>query len=303
MTFELNFDICQPNCELITFNDTTGEYIEGVNQCCKSGYGYPGNPIKSDILSTELSFTYPNGDVYGPLVDLYTVPLYACASFEILSTDPSGSIAVMGDNMMIGYALLIDSETQMINDLIADINANNKAGKHTYQASANGSVITICDLCGGLNSNGKMIMVCPFMVVVDNETITLSGANSSTGNCIDITSGQIDQTDIVNCFDDGVYEVTYTVYEDDAPNDPIEHSVTKKFLFDCRSNECLRALILLAARPDCPCNDKDLHKKIQELRTDIESARVMFEECQYDSANELIQKTQTFCTNVCLDCE
>jgi len=306
MSFKLDFNICQSDCETISFTDTTGEYINGVEECCKTGYGYNGNPIKSDVISTSLSFTYPDGTTIYPDVDCgYFPPVYACGSFEVISTGGSGSIAIIVGGQSIGYALEISSTEQMVQDLVNNINLS--TSQHNYQASyvvgPTGFTVTVCDLCGGTNANGKVLEACAFDTTLDKETFTLSGANNNDAWCFDLTSGKIDGTDVDNCFSDGIYTVTFTVTVQSGDEDPVEYSVTKKFLFDCLSNMCLKALILLASKPNCPCNGKELHEKIQHHRTNIETAHVLYENCEYDCANDLIQETQKYCENVCLDCE
>jgi hypothetical protein len=309
MPFNLDFNICQTDCETLLFTDTTGEYISGVEECCKTGYGYPGNPTKDQVVSTRFDITYPDGTtVYSDVDFNYIPPVYACDSFEIQATGGSGSIAVVGDGITLGTAIETTGPEQLAQDLVNSINAGTE--QHNYQASyvasASGFIVTICDICGGADANGKTLEVCVFDTTVNKTDLVLSGAGGNENWCVDITSGLIDGTDVNNCFSDGVYTFTMTVLVDpdgEGGEDPIEYSVTKKFLFDCLSNMCLKQLILLASKPDCPCNDKDIHEKIQHHRTNIEAAHVLFENCEYDCANDLIQETQKYCENVCLDCE
>jgi hypothetical protein len=131
--------------------------------------------------------------------------------------------------------------------------------------------------------------------------ITLAGG-LNTDACLTFGKGLIEQTGVDSCFDDGIYKFKFDVLIDNG-EEIITYSKTKYFIFDCRSHQCLRELILLSTRHDCPCSDKNMHDKIQELRTNIESANILWEECQYDCANDVLEKTQKFCQNVCLDCE
>lgn len=305
MPFNLDFNICQSDCESLMFTETTGEYISGVEECCHTGYGYPGNPTKGQVLSTSFDFTYPDGStMYQDVTFNYLPPVYACASFEIQSVGGNASIALVADGVTIGTALETTGLEQMTQDLVNSVNLSTSIHNYqaSYVASGGGFTVTICDICGGLNSNGKTVTVCIFDGTVDNEDLILSGATGNESWCFDFGSGQIDGTDIDNCFSDGVYTVTMTIIADLGAG-PVEYSVTKRFLFDCLSNMCLKQLILLASSPNCPCNDKDLHEKIQHHRTNIEAANTLFGECEYDCANDLIQETQKYCENVCLDCE
>jgi len=306
MSFKLDFNICQSDCDTITFTETTGEYILGVEECCKTGYGYSTNPIKSNVTATRLTFTYPNGTTVYEDVDCgYLPPVYACDSFVITDTpDPNGSIALVASGASIGTAIKITSTEQMVIDLVNAVNASSDIHNYSATWSVDGLdyTVTICDTCGGLNSNGKTVDICAWNLVVDKTELTLSGANGNEAWCFDLTTGKIDGTLVDNCFEDGVYIVTFEI-DVTVDQQTTQYSVTKRFLFDCLSNRCLRELILLAAKPNCPCNSKDIHDKIQLHRTNIESANILFDNCEYDCANKLIQETQKFCSNVCLDCE
>jgi hypothetical protein len=294
--FKLDFNICQLDCDTLQFTDNTGLYLKGVYDCYKNGYNYPNNPLIEDVVSTEFVITYPNGNVY--TVDLgYVPPVQACASFDLSGT--SGSIALIADGITIGQAIYIVSLDQTIQDLVNSVNANTTT--HNYYASYNGSTITICDSAGGTEANGKVIDICVFELTSSETSITLAGGENDTW-CFDFGSGDIDETDVNTCFDDGVYEFQYNVTVDDGEEIQV-FTVTKHFIFDCLSNACLRELILLSTSGKCPCNDKDIHDKIAELRTDIEAANVNYQECQYDCANEVLIKTQNYCKNVCLDCD
>ena len=107
MSFKLDFEICQSDCETLTFNDQTGRYIKGVSECCKTGYDYSNNPTPGDVVSSLFTIIYPNGTTVYEDVDLGYLPtVYACGSFEILSVGPYASVALVADGSMIGSAEL-----------------------------------------------------------------------------------------------------------------------------------------------------------------------------------------------------
>lgn len=313
MSFKLNFNICQSDCDELTFHDITGEYISEVSECCKTGYGYKDNPNKDEVIETFLVVKNPDGDIINTPengIDLgYVPPVYACGSFDLEALiGLTGSVALIVDGQSIGEAVYTTSLEQVALDLINSVNAETSI--HNYQATYtdNGDgtyTIKVCYLVPGTSGNNKTIEVCYYNFTVSVETFDLSGANSQDSWCFDFGSGDIDGTDVNSCFDDGVYEFTYIVrVESDVEDgdDYIEYSKTKKFLFDCMSKACLRELTILAAKGNCSCDDEDIHSSIQKHRTNIESANILFEECEYDCANELIQDTQDFCNEICLDC-
>ena len=296
--FKVDFDICQINCDRILFTDNTGQYISGVSECCKSGYGYPGNPTQDQVTGVEVTFTFPDGSIYNltSLEFAYLPPVNACASFDLSGTQ--GSVVLVADGAVIGQAIYVSSLTQTIQDLVNSVNLGTEI--HNYYAYFNGSTITVCDTCGGSTANGKTIEVCVFMLGTSSPLLTLAGG-ANEGWCLEMGTGDIDLTEVNNCFKDGIYTVTMNVSVDDGA-EIIVYSSTKKFIFDCLSNVCLKELILLSTSKECPCSDKKIHDEIQKLRTDIEAANILYNECEYTCANELLQDTQNFCKNVCLDC-
>lgn len=295
--FTVDFDICQLDCDNLLFTETTGQYIPNLSECCKTGYGYLGNPTTDQVTQTLFTITYPNGNVFTDVDLNYLPPVNACDSFTLSGIQ--GSVVLVADSTTIGEAIFVTSLTQTVNDLVNSVNAGNE--QHGYQASSVGNTITICDTCGGSDANGKVIDICIFQLISDETELTLAGGANS-GWCFEFGKGLIEGTQVDSCFDDGIYKVTMEVTVDDGVEIQT-YTTTKYFLFDCLSRKCLRDLILLSTGANCPCNDKDIHMKIQELRTDLEGAQILLEECQYDCANVLLSKTQKFCNDVCLDCD
>lgn len=299
MAFNLDFEVCQICCDQARFTETTGQYLPNVEECCKTGYRYSDNPTQDEVISSLFTVTYPDGTTVYTDVDLgYMPPVNASASFTL--SGAAGSIAVVADGQMIGSGIFITSLTQTIQDLVNNINAGSCT--HGFGAFFTGTTITIFDQNAGSLANGKIITIDTLTLVPSAPSITLAGG-SGDGWCLEFGTMQIDGTDTMNCFKDGVYTFTWTVEVEDSETEEVtEYTKTKKFLFTCMSMKCLKELILLSTGHKCPCNDKDIHAKIQQLRTDIEAAELLFRECEYDCANDKLQHTQKFCENVCLDC-
>jgi hypothetical protein len=295
--FALDFNICQSCCNALLFTETTGVFHPNMSECCKTGYGYSDNPTTDEVISSLFTVTYPGGQVYTGVNLGYVPPVMASASFTL--SGASGSVVLVADGVSLGSAIFVTDLTQTVNDLVNSINQD--SCQHGYMATSVGNTITIYDMNGGALANGKTVLVDVFVLGTTATTLTLAGG-AGDGWCFEFGSGDIDETDVNQCFSDGVYEFTWTIEVEDSETQEVQQfTKTKKFLFDCMSKKCLKELILLST--GCkPCNDNDIHGKIQKLRTDIEAANLLFKKCEYDCANNLIQKTQKFCQNACLDC-
>jgi hypothetical protein len=298
MAFTLDFDVCQICCDQARFLDQTGQYLPNVEECCKTGYRYSDNPTQDEVISSLFTVTYPDGTVYTDSDLGYMPPVNASASFTV--TGAAGSIAIVADGAMIGSTIYITSITQTLQTLVNSINSG--SCDHGFGAFFEGNLVTIYDQNAGSLANGKIITVDAFTLVPSLTSLTLAGGIGD-GWCKEFGTMEIEEVDVMNCFKDGVYTFTWTIEVQDSETDEVtEYTKTKRALFTCMSKKCLKELILMSTGHKCPCNDKDIHSKIQQLRTDIESAEILFHECEYDCANEVLQKTQKFCQNVCLDC-
>lgn len=298
MAFELNFEVCQICCDQARFHDLTGQYFPNVSECCKTGYWYPGNPTPAWVIGSLFTVTYPNGTTFTDTDLGYLPPVNASASFTL--SGAAGAIAVVADSQMIGSAIFITSITQTLQDLVNNINADSCTTG--YGAYFEGNEITIFSQTGGTLANGKIITIDTLTLVPSATSLTLAGGVNE-GWCHEFGTMQIEEVDVMSCFSDGVYTFTWNLEVQDPETEEITtYTKTVKSLFTCMTKKCLKELILLSTG-ECSCNEHEIHAKIQQLRTDLEAAEILFKECEYVTANELLQKTQKFCQNACLDCE
>lgn len=117
---------------------------------------------------------------------------------------------------------------------------------------------------------------------------------------------EFDTTDfgqsIVASFDDGIYEVTYSVLGDMSA-DNYEESTFNKYLLTCQTRCCIDKLFHAASQSDCTdCKNEKLDKAIEADNT-LRSAEYAALCGKFNMASKLLAKAQWICnTKNCLNC-
>jgi hypothetical protein len=305
MTLNLNFNIKSAECcnELL-FTDTTCVFNPHKPALCCDGYGSEGNIEKYEIGSTRFNWALPDGQ-YFTNIDVAWVPgVPARASFTINSATAGVIIVCVGGNQ-IGKEIFVDTVAKLRDALVVDINSKTEqTGWYAKVTNFLTHQITLYNVSNGLEYNDLSLQ----LFTTDDLVATVIDAETFGGN--DGTNGRVfTMFDLIaaNCategstdFPDGIHRVDYIVF--DSEGDEVSR-VTKAVFIDCKVLSMLRALAKLVISNDCKCNANGLSKKLIYYRARYDAAKVMFNEGDYDCANEEIQQLLEDLKNVCLDCD
>jgi hypothetical protein len=132
-----------------------------------------------------------------------------------------------------------------------------------------------------------------------NRAFTSDLLPDSTG----LIEVEFDTTDFgqssIGSFDDGIYEVTYTVFGD-MGLDNYEESVFNKFLLTCQTRCCIDKLFHAASQSDCKNEKLDKAIEADNLLRAAEYAALCG---KFNMATKLLAKAQWICnTKNCLNC-
>lgn len=302
MNFNLSFNISQENdCKTVVLCDSTCKVNHYNKYTCCDGYGVDDNINVEDIDHTLFHFQMPDGNEFFN-VDMGWVPgTRAKGSFQVTGgTD--GVIVVDVDSLIIGQAIFVTDIATTVELLIQSINSiAANTGWQAYLLDGTTDTVIICSVEMGEEFNGKDITL-SFSGDLTGTMITdpTAGANGNQ-SCISFSTEDIygiDNCPPTNDFADGVYHITYMLFDAD---DKELHRVTNSVLFTCKLKECIRKLILLPAENSCVCSD-GFNKKLVELRLMLEKAEVQMDQCLYDCANDTILRAHKFAQGICLDC-
>lgn len=295
----LDFDICQVDCNTLLFTDKTCFHKYVNPYCCVDGYNVPGGIDVNDLGVPLFTWVMPGSIITD--VDLgYRVGTKARIKVE-LSSGTTGDVTITLGLINLAIVNFNTSLSQTVDDIVTIINSNSQNTR--WQAfrpdtSLNEFIIESMDY-GVVNNNKQLVMTINSGDMVFNiGTGLTSGANGFT----DEYSFSMDEIYGVQNYSgeipSGVHTVTYKIFDTNG----IEVSRVKKhMLIDYKERNTIKAWILKDKDGSCGCEGK-LDERIVELRLLLERARVQFNCGDYKCVNKTITKFNKLAKNICLDC-
>jgi hypothetical protein len=305
MSFNLSFNISEStDCKTAVLCDTTNQ-IEHYNKyTCSDGYGAEGNISLDDISYTRFNWKLPDGSEFLD-INMYWEPgTYSRFRFQVTG-GTNGVFVVSVNSVVVGQQYFVTDIATTIELLIQNINTlATRTGWQAYLQAGSTDIIVVESINLGEENNDL-----PFDVTVSGDiAVNLIGGDpvntfGSNGNQHTLSFTMDDIMSIIpstkhNDFPDGVYEVTYILYND--ADEEIGRS-TINVLFTCLLKCIIRKLILLPAEDKCACSDK-FDKRLVELRLMLEKAEIQMDDCLFDCTNETILLAHKMAKGICLDC-
>lgn len=297
MELNLDFEICQIDCDRFQFTDTTCFHNYYQPFFCTNGYNVPGSVDVNDLGKTLFTWIMPDNSVITD-VDLgYDVGTKS-RFYLTLSAGTLGTSNVKVDGVSIGSTVFNTNLSTTLDTLMASINSTSTtSGWQMFRLTGLNFVIEAVDY--GLTFNNKI-----FTFVSSNDiaftfiTNVSAGANGFTDTfCFgmaEIYSLTCSDTPIP-C---GVHRITYKIF--DKFNVEVKR-VTKYILVDWRAKNAIKSWIMLSTEGNC-CGDDKMDERILELRLYIEKAQIQFENYNYVCAQKTVDKMKKLAMNICLDC-
>lgn len=297
MELNLNFEICQIDCDRFQFTDTTCFHNYFAPYVCTDGYNVPDSVDVNDLGKTLFTWIMPDNSVITD-VDLgYQVGTKA-RFYLTMSAGTAGTATVKVDGILIGATLFTVDLDGTLDVLMASINATSETTRwQMFRLTGQDFVIECLDY--GVAFNDKI-----FTYTASNDiaftfvTDVSSGANGFTDTfCFgmaEIYSLTCSNTPIP-C---GVHRITYKIFD---KFDVEIKRVTKYILVDWRARNAIKSWIMLSTEGNC-CGDDKMDERVLELRLYIEKAQIQFENYNYTCAQKTIDKMKKLAMNICLDC-
>jgi hypothetical protein len=305
MNLVLDFTACiADDCNSIQFCDTTCVYDTILPANCVNGYGYLDNPSKRDISYTKFNWVYPDGSVDTNINFGWKPGTKSFVEFQ-LTGGTNGIIIVDIDGLILGDTVFVTDVDTTVALLVASINGNTAVtGWHSEIKYGTTDVIVITQNSYGVEYNNGLttITLSGDLTVLLTEPLTAGGTDET--NCLCITRENIytasGSTDVVyNSFPDGVYTITYIVY--DSSSQEVARK-SQKFLYTCNLINGIKELLTSMADGSCACSHDEIDERIMKLRMMLEQAQVEFDECLFDCAQDTINKACKLFDRICTGC-
>ena len=245
MGFNLSFNISESNdCKSATLCDTTCQQNHYNNFVCCDGYDVDENISIYDIAYTRFHWQLPNGNEFFNL-DMGWIPgTRARAEFQV-SGGTTGVIVADVNGLILGQVIFITDIATTVQLLITNINLNTvNSGWQAYLKPGTTDTIVIqsINLGAQYNSLPVNVSVSGDITIVMNIDPTQDANGNESCLCFNINDIYEAADCPPNAFPDGVYSVTYLLFND---QDEEIGRVTNKFLFTCLLRCKLNKLILL----------------------------------------------------------
>ena len=305
MSFNLSFNVSEGSCcKVATLCDTTC-LIEHYNKyTCADGYGVNGNITLEDVDYTRFDFKLPDGTLLSD-VDLFWKPgTFSKFRFQV-TAGTNGIFVLSVANVIIGQQYFVTDIDTTIALLIQNVNTLSvQTGWQAFLQDGSTDIIVIESIQYGSEYNGLAydITVSGDIAVIAIAgdplvTFNANGNSSSLKFGYDAIQGIVPATQ-ENNFPDGVYEITYILYN--SSNQAIGRS-SIHVLFSCQLECIIRKLILLPVKEKCTCSEK-FDDRLLELRLMLEKAGIQMDDCLFDCAQETMLLAHKMAKGICLDC-
>jgi len=297
MQLNLNFEICQIDCDRFQFTDTTCFHNYFAPYTCTDGYNVPGSVDVNDLGKTLFTWIMPDNSIVTD-VDLgYQVGTKA-RFYLTLSAGTLGTSNIEVNGILIGSTLFNTDLSTTLNALMSSINSTSTtSGWQMYILTGLDFVIEAVDY--GLTFNNKILtFVSSNDIAFTFITNVSTGANGFTDTfCFGMAEiyGLTCSDTPIPC---GVHRITYKIFD---KFDVEVKRVTKYILVDWRAKNAIKSWIMLSTEGNC-CGDDKIDERVLELRLYIEKAQVQFENYNYTCAQKTIDKMKKLASNICLDC-
>lgn len=289
-------------CDQVEFCDVTCLVNYTRPYSCCNGYGVDGNTEVYEVNRTAFHWQFPDGTTFSN-IDVDFVPSRPARNSFVVSSGTEGGIAVKVDGITIGMAMFTTTLYDMVNDLVVSINGQSDATGWMATFDADTLTVTIYSTCTGDDQNNKVVDVWVGGDIQASQTSQTTNSGSGTDeSCYTFTlqdlyaSGSCPET--YPKFPDGVHTITYILYDDEDVE--ITRRTTQVF-FDCNTRTCFKKMLLNMAH-DCACRDDDSALKIANIKNKINAASILFDEGDYEHANDMIHEAYEMCHNICTDC-
>ena len=302
MNFNLSFNISEgSDCKSATLCDTTCLINHYDKYTCCDGYGVEGNISRDDISYTRFDWKLPSGAEFLNVNQNWQPGTLAKGSFQV-TAGTNGVIVVGLGSVVLGQAIFITDIATTVGLLIQSINSiASQTGWQAYLSPTTTDTIILEAINTGIQYNAQVVNVSVSgdlaVTMITDPTEGANGYNSCI--CFNINDiYELSELTAPNEFPDGVYEVTYILYNS---NDEEIGREKIHVLFTCLLKCILRKLTLLTAEDKCSCSDK-FDERLVELRLMLEKAEIQMDDCLYDCANETMTLAHKMADGICLDC-
>jgi len=297
MELNLDFEICQIDCDRFQFTDTTCFHNYYQPFFCTNGYNVPDGIDVNDIAKTLFTWIMPDNSIITD-VDLGYKVGTKSRFYLTLSAGTLGTANIKVDGVTIGSTLFNTDLSTTLDTLMLSINTNSiTSGWQMFRLTGLNFVIEAVDY--GVAFNDKLFTFASSDDIAFTYATNVSaGANGFT----DIFCFGMAEIYSLTCTDTpipaGIHRVTYKIF--DINNLELAR-VTKYVLVDWELRNVIKSWIMLSTQSDCGCSEK-IDERILEFRLMLEKAQIQFEHYTYTCAQKTIDKMKKIASNFCLDC-